>query len=181
MGTDIHIRAEVFYDGRWRRAEVDLPDNRDYWTFALLAGVRNGTGFAGCTLGRPVTPLSPPRGLPADAEWEESDRPGGLWLGDHDKSWLTLAELMTIDLDAPITRRVMVSKEDAERLRTTGERPSNWCGGTTRSGWERVEYDEPIRTAAPLLVDIIADLKWLVSEREGVGPEQIRIVFGFDS
>ena len=42
MGTDIHLAAEVFEDGRWHLAEVDLPDYRNYRAFAVLADVRNG-------------------------------------------------------------------------------------------------------------------------------------------
>ena len=74
MGTDIHIAAEIFKGGRWRLADVDLSENRNYWAFAVLADVRNGYGFAGIDKGDPITPISEPRGLPEDLSDELRDQ-----------------------------------------------------------------------------------------------------------
>lgn len=92
MGTDIQIFAETFADGRRHLADVDLPDYRNYRTFAVLAGVRNGYGFAGFDKGDPITPTSQPRGLPDDLSQglrappdpDDDDYPREqVWLGNH--------------------------------------------------------------------------------------------------
>lgn len=118
MGADIHLVTQVRQpDGTWRDVEPDYRcpacqgtgkygtspacawcggsgkggqyDWRDYRIFALLADVRNGDG---------VEPLAAPRGLPADFDVDDARGPnhlehGGMWMGDHSHSWLTVAEL----------------------------------------------------------------------------------------
>jgi len=93
MGTDIHLQAEAFHDGKWieinsevfknnnilnkemsseeqQKAILDFwdnnPVNRSYLLFAFLADVRNGRGFAGLKTFNPIKPISAPRGLPFD-------------------------------------------------------------------------------------------------------------------
>ena len=182
MGTDIHIAAEIFKDGRWRLADVDLPENRNYWAFAVLADVRNGYGFAGIDKGDPITPISEPRGLPENMSTElraildrtEVDDDSWFWLGDHSFSWVTLRELLDYDLDAPLTQRGMVSPENATRFRETGQPPDSWHGWTSKPNYERIEWEVPIRKRAsliPMLIDEIKDLG---------EPENVRLVFGFD-
>ena len=41
--------------------------------FAILAGVRNGYGFAGCDTGDGFRPIAPPRGLPGDVSPEVAE------------------------------------------------------------------------------------------------------------
>ena len=183
MGTDIHIVAEYFADGDWHLADVELPEYRNYWAFAVLADVRNGYGFAGFDRGDPITPISLPRGLPDDLSQElrappDPDDDGypstQKWLGNHSFSWLTLQELLDYDLNAPMILRGMVSSESARRYRETGEPPRSSVGWTRQPGFERIEWQEPIRDHASLVVDLIDSLR-------GLGdPEHVRIVFGFD-
>ena len=183
MGTDIHIVAEYFADGVWHLADVELPEYRNYWAFAVLADVRNGYGFAGFDRGEPITPISLPRGhpddlsqelrAPPDPEEEDYSRER-IWLGNHSFSWLTLKELLEYDLDAPMTLRGMVSAEAAKKYRETGEPPRSSVGWTRQSGFERIEWQEPIRNHASLVVDLIDALIDLGD------PENVRIVFGFD-
>src|SRR5690242_3218591 len=98
MGCDIHPYAEVLTDSGWRKADVNVPSDRNYWAFSVMADVRNGSGFAGCDTGKPVEPISKPRGLPADTSIADTDAdfedPAYIWLGDHSHSWLLLSELM---------------------------------------------------------------------------------------
>ena len=49
MGTDIHMYIERRDPGstEWRRVDCETWDDRSYVTFAVLANVRNGYGFAG--------------------------------------------------------------------------------------------------------------------------------------
>jgi hypothetical protein len=95
MGTDIHLAAEVFTEGRWQLVETELPDYRNYTAFAILADVRNGYGFAGFDTGEPVIPISEPRDFPDDLSDELQallDRVDGqsIYLGDDSFSWVTL-------------------------------------------------------------------------------------------
>ena len=183
MGTDIHIFAETFADEKWHLADVDLPEYRNYWAFAVLADVRNGYGFAGFDKGDPITPISQPRGLPDDLSQglrappdpdEEDFSREGIWLGNHSFSWVTLGELLAYDLDAPMTLRGMVPAESARRFRETGEAPRSYVAWTQQPGFERIEWQEPIRNQASLVVDLIDALASLGD------PEKVRIVFGFD-
>lgn len=80
MGTDIHLTTELMGDdGRWRLVgeprkdgTMYLPEiwgDRNYNVFAILAGVRNGVGFAGVKtsdgLLHPLLPMiAPTEGAP---------------------------------------------------------------------------------------------------------------------
>lgn len=182
MGCDIHIYAEVKRDGKWQRAEVAVPDERNYWTFSLMADVRNGYGFAGSPTGKAVTPIAQPRGLPEDCATSDSDgdidydEPGYVWLGDHSHSWLTLRELQSVDLDAPITQCGVISKEQKTALEA-GKLPDGWCAMKSPMTEDDVHatWQRPTREAAWLLPKIIEALQPLGE------PDEVRVVFGFDS
>lgn len=65
MGCDIHSVAQVFKNNGWRTVLQDVAgDNRSYDTFAILANVRNGYGFAGCDTGDGYEPICEPKGFP---------------------------------------------------------------------------------------------------------------------
>ena len=180
MGTDIHIVAEVFRDGRWHLADVDVPDGRNYWAFAVLADVRNGYGFAGSDTGEPLKPISEPRGLPDDLslelrappENEEVDTP---WLGDHSFSWVTLEELLAYDLDAPLTLHGRVTPEDAKRWQEEGIPPGASWRLFGEEGLVPLAWQKPIRDCAPLITELINAIRDLGE------PKNVRLVFGFDS
>src|SRR5579864_445476 len=93
MGCDIHAAIEVKKDGKWTAFKEKIfkyawydPDSdyapfreqftstpyaeRNYDTFAILANVRSGHGFAGCLTGDGFEPISDPRGLPDDVDPE---------------------------------------------------------------------------------------------------------------
>lgn len=184
MGTDVHVVAEVRKDGVWHLADVEVPSDRNYWTFAILANVRNGFGFAGVHTGEELQPIDEPRGLPDDLSEgakrkqdndidEEEDY---LWFGDHSFSYVTLQELLAYDLERNIVQSGVVSNEIAERFRATGEKPKEWCGSRSpMDGFERIEWTRPLKEAAWLLPKMIEAIKPLGS------PEDVRLVFGFDS
>ena len=183
MGCDIHPYVEVRRNGKWMRAQVKVPDDRNYWAFAKLANVRNGFGFAGTDTGDAVIPISEPRGLPADTSIQDSedieyDEPGYTWLGDHSHSWVTLAELLAVDYTESVIHRGMVKHDAAEKYRKHGWLPREWCSAISGQGaeeYERLEWKEPLYDAAPLLPKIIAAICHLGK------PEDVRLVFGFDS
>lgn len=141
MGCDIHLYVERKVDGKWvavkepvSRYEDDSYQwdfSRSYRSFALLADVRNGGD---------VTPLSAPRGIPADVsdevltEYVEGDLDAatiaryraygshdtrlGLSCPDwHSASTFTLAELGAVALGD--THPVAVLREGLKALGTT--------------------------------------------------------------
>src|ERR1700760_96312 len=83
MGTDIHLYVEKRGPAGWISCDTWEKDDyephrltvpygkhfysdRSYDTFAILADVRNGHGFAGVSTGEGFTPVSMPKGLPGD-------------------------------------------------------------------------------------------------------------------
>lgn len=152
MGCDIHFYVERVEDGAWASADRWTPDgdseaneppvtldykdsfyhDRNYDLFAILAGVRNGRGFAGCDTGDGFVPISEPRGLPEDLSPQvraEAER----WDGDgHSHSWLTVQELLDYDWTQTTTHRGFVTAADFWRWnrwdRGRGESPKSWCG-----------------------------------------------------
>ena len=66
MGTDIHgvFQRRLPDTDTWEDIPHEYEMNRHYQLFAVLAGVRNGFGFAGVPTGEAVMPISEPRGFP---------------------------------------------------------------------------------------------------------------------
>lgn len=123
MGCDIHSVAQIKTKKCWKTVLQDVAeDTRNYDTFAMLADVRNGRGFAGCDSGDGFEPICEPRGLPSDFEvdedglhlfkksvpsevssWmdkeyqerraKEAKLKTFMYMGDHSHSWLLLSEL----------------------------------------------------------------------------------------
>ncbi len=166
MGTDIHMFAEVRKNNKWypewtskfNRGEErrgyyrhEIFPHRSYDTFAILAGVRNGVGFAGCYTGEGFNPISAPRGLPEDVS-PYVKHMSDFWGEDgHNHSWLTLAELTSFDWN---------------------QRTKVISGGELES----VLYKD---VAGDLLEDTIPKLTELAAPLDGA--EDVRIVFWFDN
>lgn len=99
MGTDIHgiIRVKTKYDEK----TFEVPPrflHRNYDFFAILAGVRNGSGFGGSVrYEQPVTPFTSERGFPKDYKPYKQDGEfyfsQETWAGYHDFGYVTLKEL----------------------------------------------------------------------------------------
>ena len=165
MGTDIHgvFQRHNPETKQWE----DIPHNygmeRHYQLFAVLAGVRNGTGFAGVRTGEPVTPISKPRGYPADfvsegpsddgescedmhpiasldamdprrRKWHTEGEPMSVWMGDHSHSWLTADEMLAWYANAPTVVKVgILSRSEYEAWDKTTA-PESYCGGVSGPG-----------------------------------------------
>ncbi len=145
MGCDIHLRVERrTKDGSWEVVRPGLhpnwfdegdaapieewPTPRNYYFFALCAGVRNYYQPR-------VEPIADPRGLPADmasrvdaAEqfgcFEEADAAGISDLGDHSFTWLLLSELqagldrlLTTGNEHPVFGRHLIASEYIQLIR----------------------------------------------------------------
>lgn len=155
MGTDIHGVWQTERFGKWIDVESTYMQDRDYQLFAVLAGVRNGTGFAGVKTGEPVKPIAMPRGLPdgfamkgdshpvARPEFIDPDRREWMardgrdlatlpleelsaWMGDHSHSWLTSTEMLAWFDTAPVVKACGVIERSAY---------ASWTGGRPDGGW----------------------------------------------
>lgn len=189
--------VEAERDCYWCNATGKCPKYRDrnYDMFAQLASVRNGTGFAGCDLGEGFVPVAQPRGLPEGVhpavEYDDEGEPLGLDLGDHSFSWLTLAELLTYDIDRTTVKRGVVDRKTWEQWDRKGS-PGSYCGDVWGQGIVIVSDREAIAGKDSAYVRC----SWGETYRESGGvfwervlpnlqrighPDCVRIVFGFDS
>ncbi|HZN64723.1 MAG TPA: hypothetical protein VFB66_05440 [Tepidisphaeraceae bacterium] len=132
--------------------------DRSYDTFAILANVRNGHGFAGIETGGGFISIDDPRGLPGDMSaelkslcddydddrWEELDAKYGAGsLGDHSFSWLTLAELLAYNWRQVATKTGVVSLEQFRKWDASGGGwPDGWCGSISGPGITMVSNAE---------------------------------------
>ena len=161
MGTDIHgvFQRHNQDTGAWEDIEHKYEMNRHYQLFAVLAGVRNGRGFAGIRTGEPVTPIAEPRGypegFPLDGEDDhhvvgalahidarrrkyrtpESLEPGEnpliVWMGDHSHSWLTDEEMLAWFASAPVVVQTGVLSRDEYERWGKKSAPESYCGGVS--------------------------------------------------
>lgn len=215
MGCDIHLIVERRVDGKWeivppapKRTEYqhhhkvnwDFP--RSYDSFALMADVRNGHGFAGVDTGNGFVPIAEPRGLPADTTFKESsDDDCYDWLGDHSHSWLTLAEIKAYDWSRRTKKRGVLGADGYKEWREhRGYPKGGWSGGVwgqkvvmltneemdaylerpVKDDKERhtqVEWWADYKEAAGCLWSLVEELDKLNLGK----PDDVRLVFGFDS
>lgn len=200
MGCDIHSFAEVKENGSWKVVEDYRPfQDRNYQLFALLADVRNGSGFAGCDTGNHIEPISIPKGLPKDCSAKVQLNSDDWDIDGHSHSWLTLKELLDYDSSTIITRRGFVTAEKYKDFLKTGD-PYPCCGGVGGWGVEIVDKDIAISyqetnpdksvycqiewqrsiedTAYELYEKVIPELKVLSSAEDF---SDVRVVFWFDN
>jgi len=182
MGCDIHLYVETFdpIKGCWVFCPDVEYDWRNYDAFAILADVRNGSGFAGCKTGDGFVPISDQKGVPTDMS-NEVRSSAEHWRGyGHSFSWLTLEELLAYDWTQTTTKQGMVDKEAAQRFRETGELPNSWCGWTNAPGYETIRWPITYKDAAgAFYTKTLPELQKLADEHGG--PKNVRIVFWFDN
>lgn len=194
MGTDIHGVWQCKVDGEWHDVASEYEQCRHYQLFAVLAGVRNGYGFAGTPTGEAVTPIAKPRGLPKDfilnpedgchplsspdhldpwrREIREKYGDDGeslkMWMGDHSFSYLSGKEMLEYFESLPsITHCGGISGPGIVVIDESNQsKPHNWTH--IRVYW-RADLKEE-------LSHFFDEVKRL-TEKYG----EIRFVFGFDS
>lgn len=158
MGCDIHLYVEVKKDGKWKSVDkwswpydeikdVSHKDSyynrRNYSLFAILADVRNGSGFAGIKTGDGFNIISEPKGVPHDISKEVLEI-CDFWNGDgHSHSWFTLKELIEFDWTQKTRRIGWVNslsyvKWDKER----DDSPGSFCGGVSGGSIRHLTEDE---------------------------------------
>lgn len=203
MGCDIHIWTEVRKDGKWEISGYQPNGSRNYNTFAILANVRNGRGFAGIKTGEGFNPISDPKGVPDDASPEYLEAVDQ-WEGDgHSHSFLTMQELTSFDWGQFTMLRGSLSLSEYKVIRETGEKPTSYCGsvmGPRVITIDTAEADTLLDTGLynGLSVDdasFYVNCHWPVmysecckglnasmKAMESLGsPEDVRIVFFFDN
>jgi hypothetical protein len=146
MGCDIHTIAQIKVGDKWVTKTASVADDlRDYNSFAILAGVRNGYGFAGIMTGEGWQSIAEPRGLPEDvkvtadfetetprytSKWVGTEPLTKKWLGDHSFSWLLLSEIenyLELKMQGGYLRVGVLDRKQYEELKL-GKLPTQWCG-----------------------------------------------------
>lgn len=220
MGTDIHMIAEVRKNGVWQtildnifveregtqfEAQTCVPyGDRNYNLFAILADVRNGTGFAGIRTGEKFNPISEPKGYPEDISEESYNFLGDDW-GHHSASYLTLKEIFDFDWTQIHRNFGVVSEKDYRDHVMKGESPDSWCGDISGPDYIKISEVEMVdliqgyypreegkyyytacyfapKTYADSAENFLKNMKIL--ERfvpENGSLDDVRIVFDFDS
>lgn len=126
MGTDIHSIAQVRRNGVWETVAIGIcGDPRSYNTFAMLANVRNGRGFAGIKTSDGFPFIHEPRGLPSDLKdpslvevdiYVRKDSLVAAW--DRDGK--------LVAVDSTETRRTRYLNDDGGRM-WLGDHSHSWC------------------------------------------------------
>lgn len=204
MGTDIHTIAQYRFNQRWITCGHDIgDDDRNYDSFAVLANVRNGSGFAGVKTGEGWDPISDPRGLPEGTN-ERVECPtcyseDAYWLGDHSHSWVTLTEMKTAwekYKDKGYTVHGCLEKKQWIQLQG-GTLPDTWSGHISgqsiilvndieaRAGAEfthvKTFWTVPAANRLHYIKKCIDALEGIKAEKRVSSDDDIRMVFGFDS
>jgi hypothetical protein len=208
MGCDIHAVFQKRTDAGWEDVPTTWDEGRHYFLFSVLAGVRNGFGFAGTPTYDPVKPISEPRGLPADfamdgdahpvasvellgwhARYHQDNEPIARWMGDHSHSWLTADEILAYEKAGGqrAVERTGVLSLEAYREWDKVSQPPAWCGGVMGHG---------ILVSVPGEINertTHVNVKWIRSQLDEIGyffdevrrlkgeHGEVRMVFGFDS
>lgn len=192
MGCDINTVAQVRNgDGNWRTEAENIANEwRSYDSYAVLANVRNGYGFAGCDTGEGWEPIAKPRGLPDgfeidDMECHKYGYDKKKWLGDHSYSWVTLKELKDKlrYYDGKFYEvHGMISEGQAKELEK-GVLPDSWCGYTNQVGYVKATWKVAVEEMLKWLGLVVRHLELIrdCSRSSGVTDDGVRLVFGFDS
>lgn len=196
MGCDIHgvLQTRRSPTEAWR-TECEIEDSRRYILFAILAGVRNGFGFAGVPTHDPVSPIQEQRGLPDDFKVDGEDHVYGwddekrIWMGDHSHGWVTLKEVLEWPHWDTGTVHTGILSRDEYAAWDKVSQPAHWCGGI--SGRDVVVTDDPQDPGAWTHIQVSWKetprnrcrlfWKWLDYVQARYSDEEVRLVFGFDS
>jgi len=193
MGTDIHSIAQVRRNtpstAQWETVAVSIcGDPRGYNTFAMLANVRNGTGFAGIKTSNGFPVIHEQRGLPEDLEVEDDNVK--VELGKLLLAWDWNGNVVSVTSDEASGLRYM---EDATYW--LGEHSHSWCTlaelrkfcaeiaskYTTMAVGNTGKCDTPINALEHSNLGSLLVALETIRDRCSVTDDDVRYVFGFDS
>lgn len=187
-----------------------VPDDRNYILFAILANVTNGYNFNGFLPEKLYNPIDKPRGIPEDISEDLKDAiENEEILGEHSFSHLNGKELREYDWEQITKLRGLVTMNEYKKFQETGD-PKAWVGRvnekTTKiisnkkmddliknqeNHYENVIYLTQIELEKPYKEIVGGYSYWSYSQiydnligdkyHNKIKPEDIRIVFGFDS
>jgi dihydrofolate reductase len=198
MGCDIHgvFQKQDSKTKTWEDVESKYEGDRHYQLFAVLAGVRNGYGFAGCPIGDAVKPISEPRGFPRDFVLDAVNDQNyvchrGMWMGDHSHSWLTGKQLLKWYTNACTVTKTGILDREVYEAWDKKSFPTSYCGGIDGPRIVVVKDTEKARKAQPQWTHIRCtwksslkdELKYFFDEVQRLQTKygNIRFVFGFDN
>lgn len=203
MGCDIHCYVEklgddgiwrsvdpVGNDPRWMRpGQLQWDFDRNYCSFAVMAGVRNS---------HDMEPISEPRGLPSDVSPLVKAESDGFDVDGHSHSWLMLAELLAFDFDKGAKKVGVVDMAEFKEYLKNG-RPRSYSGSVFGTNVKIVSVEDMRRIEREGAPDKDAhyytNLTWSDSYRDSCwslvrfieklkkigAPDKVRAVFWFDN
>lgn len=205
MGTDVHAVFQRKTAKGWEDIPSQWNQERHYFLFSFLAGVRNGYGFAGVRTYEPVVPVAEGRGFPPDflvedgenhpiarenlshrrQKYHEEDEP--LWMGDHSYTWATGDEILAhAETLGSTVRHGVISLEDYNSWDRKSP-PSDYCGGISGPA---IHVSSPTEITEKTTH---VQISWAESAKEAISyfleevarlrteHGEIRLVMGFDS
>jgi hypothetical protein len=198
VGTDIHgVLQRKLPNGHWETYREGYAD-RNYDAFAILADVRNGTGFAGIETSEGFKCISEPRGFPEDFDFDQesychhydkdifewNDRSWRIpedeeeqvyWMGDHSHSFVTAADLLNIDWNTTVKKYGVISEESYKirRDRHQTSAPDLYSGvvmGPNIVTLTEDQYREAeLQISLPQGKDIYVKIAWTETYSQAVG------------
>lgn len=213
MGTDIRgvFQRRNPETKQWEDIPHKYEMDRHYQLFGVLAGVRNGRGFAGIKTGEPVEPISAPRGYPDGFQQDEDmhpigtldvmdprrrqyhgkDEPMEVWMGDHSHSWLTGEEMLAWYERAPVVIKTGILSRGEYDAWDKKSPPESYCGGISGPGVVIIDDNAVARASTPGWTyircewesNLLSELAYFFDEVKRLVAEhgEVRFVFGFDS
>lgn len=193
MGCDIHLCAEKKINNKWETVGIEIYQGRNYDLFSILAGVRNGYGFAGTPTGSGFEPIDVPRGTPSDVS---DDVKGELinWEGDgHSYSYFTLKEIKEASWDKTSIHFGIFSAKQYY-LYLKNKAPVEWSSGVFGQGINYIsneQMEDYLKNKAPLIIklfknnlelrynfnrNLITKVEWKETYREAAGNEWWNII-----
>jgi len=177
MGCDIHGWMETKHGGSnnvkvWWNQELEVPRDRNYDFFGILADVRNYAG---------AKPISEPKGVPSDVSEEVKEEIEHWGADGHSYSYVTLKEFDDYDWESEsIDGRIStIRKSTGEEL---GKALYDYRQDLSKEELDKidVEFKHLKRKAKDLLSP-----KWKayieLMQTYSSNPENVRIVFWFDN
>jgi hypothetical protein len=208
MGTDVHAVWQAKRDDQWYDVASTWEQNRHYFLFAWLAGVRNGYGFAGTPTHTPIVQIAPRRGLPDDFKVVDGAHPTvveaidtrrrkymdadalalepTVWMGDHSFSWLLGSEILAAKRPT-VTERTGIVDIDFYKKWDHETPPEAYCGGISGRDVVLAESTDAVTPQTTHVriawTERTDGLDYFVDEVKRLVEQHgdVRLVFGFDS